>query len=126
MAPAPKTTAPHLKAQLQAIKRQLDSTTTSCQRQRDILTSKLRAQASEIDRLEAEKSDQLRGNSLLQSEVARLKRAQRTNVQDLAHIAAWLVSVAQAKGVALDPKTLEIMRRRGWDPTNRHAGAPRL
>ena len=98
----------------------------SCQRQRDILTSKLRTQASEIDRLEAEQAEQLRGNNLLQSEVSRLKRAQRTNVQDLAHIAAWLVSVAQAKGVALDLKTLAIMRRRGWDPANRQAGAPRL
>lgn len=126
MAPAPKTNAPHLKAQLHAIKRQLESTTTSCQRQREILTSKLRAQASDIDRLEAERSDQLRDNNRLQSEVARLKRAQRTNVQDLAHVSAWLVSLAQVKGVGLDGKTLEILRRRGWDPANRQAGVPRL
>ena len=65
-------------------------------------------------------------NNLLQSEVSRLKRAQRTNVQDLAHVSAWLVSIAQAKGVALDQATLEIFRRRGWHPSKRQAGAPRL
>jgi hypothetical protein len=126
VAPAPRTSAPHLKAQLEASKRQLESTSTSCQRQREILQSKLRSQACEIDRLEAENSEQRVANNLLQSEVSRLKRAQRTNVQDLAHIAAWLVSLAHAKGVPLDPATLEILRRRGWTPTKRQAGAPRL
>ena len=90
-----------------------------------MLQSQLRSQASEIDRLEAQNSEQRLSNNLLQSEVARLKRAQITNVQDLAHIAAWLVSIAQAKGVALDPATLKILRRRGWNPTKRQAGAPR-
>lgn len=126
VASAPKTNAPHLKAQLQATKHKLESRTASCQRQRELLQSKLRAQAAEIDRLEADNSEQRLSNNLLQSEVARLKRAQRTNIQDLAHIAAWLVSLAQAKGIALDPPTLEILRRRGWSPTNRQAGAPRL
>ncbi|MDE8668400.1 hypothetical protein PY310_07360 [Pseudarthrobacter sp. H3Y2-7] len=65
-------------------------------------------------------------NNLLQSEVSRLKRAQRINVQDLTHISAWLVALAQAKGVALDQATLEIFRRRGWQPTKRQAGVPRL
>ncbi|MET3173798.1 UNVERIFIED_ORG: chromosome segregation ATPase [Arthrobacter sp. UYCu721] len=126
MAPAPKTNAPHLKAQLQATRRKLEANTASSQHQREILRSKLRAQASDIDRLEAENSEQRLSNNLLQSEVARLKRAQRINVQDLAHIAAWLVSLTQAKGVALDPATLEILRRRGWTPTKRQAEAPRL
>jgi hypothetical protein len=125
-APAAKTIAPHLKAQLHATRRRLQAETDSCQRQNEILQSKLRSQASEIDRLEAVNSEQRLSNNQLQLEVARLKRAQIINVQDLAHIAAWLVSLANAKGVALDPATLEILRRRGWNPAKRRAGAPRL
>jgi hypothetical protein len=118
--------AADLQAQLEASKRQLESTTNSCQRHRQVLQSKLRSQACEIDRLQAENAEQRVSNNLLQSEVARLKRAQRINVQDLAHISAWLVSLSQAKGVALDQKSLEILRSRGWEPTRREAGAPRL
>lgn len=87
--------------------------------------SKLRTQSCEIDRLEAENSEQRQSNNVLQLEVARLKRAQRTNVQDLAHLAAWLVSLANAKGVALDPATLDILSRRGWRPSKRQARAAR-
>jgi hypothetical protein len=58
--------------------------------------------------------------------VARLKRAQQTNVQDLVHIAAWLISLANAKGVALDSKTLNILDRRGWNPSKRRSGASQL
>jgi chromosome segregation ATPase len=125
VAPVPKSLAPHLKAQLTATKRQLESKTKSCQRQREILQANLRSQAADVDRLEAENSEQRWSINLLQSEVARLKRAQRTNVQDLAHIAVWLVSLAQAKGIALDSATLEILRRRGWNPAKRQTGAPR-
>jgi chromosome segregation ATPase len=118
--------AKDLQAQLEATKRQLGSKTRTCQRHREALQSKLRSQASEIDRLNADNSEQRASNNLLQAEVARLKRAQRVNVQDLAHISAWLVSLAQAKGVALDQQTLEILHRRGWQPTKRQARAPRL
>jgi hypothetical protein len=107
------------------VKRQLVSRTRICQRRLEILQSKLRSQSCEADRLEAENSEQRRSNNLLQSEIARLKRAQRTNVQDLAHLAAWLVSLANAKGVALDPATLDILNRRGWHPSKRHARAAR-
>lgn len=124
--PATKTIAPHLKAQLYATRRRLQAETESCQHQCDLLKSSVRSQASELERLEAENSEQRLSNNGLQLEVARLKRAQITNVQDLAHLAAWLVSLANAKGVALDPATLEILRRRGWNPANRRAGAPRL
>ena len=124
-APAAKTIAPHLKAQLHATRRRLQSETESSQHQCELLQSKLRSQAEEIDRLEAADSELRLSNNGLQLEVARLKRAQITNVQDLAHLAAWLVSLANAKGVALDPATLEILRRRGWNPANRRAGAPR-
>lgn len=111
--------------ELKALKRKLATRTKICQRRVEILQSKLRAQSCEIDRLEAENSEQRRSNNVLQSEVARLKRAQRTNVQDLAHLAAWLVSLANAKGVALDPATLDILNRRGWHPSRRRARASR-
>lgn len=124
-APAAKTIAPHLKAQLHAVRRRLQAETDSCRHQCELLQSKLRSQAAQIDRLEAENAEQRLSNNQLQLEVARLKRAQITNVQDLAQIAAWLVSIANAKGVALDPATLAILRRRGWNPANRRAGAPR-
>lgn len=118
--------APHLKAQLQATKRRLESEENSHERQRSLIQSKLRTQSANIDRLEAENSEQRQSINLLQSEVARLKRAQQINVQDLAHTAAWLVSISRAKGIALDVRALEILRRRGWDPTRRQAGEPRL
>lgn len=125
-ASAARTSSAQLKVRIETTKRQQESTARRCQRQRDLLQSKLRSQATEIDRLEAENSEQRLSNNGLRLEVARLKRAQITNVQDLAHIAAWLVSLANAKGVALDPATLEIIRRRGWNPAKRQAGAPRL
>lgn len=87
-----------LQSRLEATKRELEQKTRSCQRHREVLQSKLRSQACEIDRIDAENSEQRYNINLLQSEVSRLKRAQRTNVQDLAHISAWLVSLAQAKG----------------------------
>jgi predicted RNase H-like nuclease (RuvC/YqgF family) len=107
-------------------KRQLVLRTKFCQRRVEILSSKLRSQSSEVDRLEAENSELRQRNNVLQAEVVRLKRAQRTNVQDLAHIAGWLVSLANAKGVALDAKTLNILDRRGWNPSKRRSGASRL
>ena len=127
-APLPKadSAATDLQAKRKAAERELESTKRSCQRHREVLQSKLRSQAGEIDRLNAESSEQRVSNNLLQSEISRLKRAQRTNVQDLMHISAWLISISQAKGVALDQATLEIFRRRGWHPAKRQAGAPRL
>jgi hypothetical protein len=112
--------------ELKAVKRQLATRTGICQRRVEILQSKLRSQSCEIERLEAENTELRQSNNVLQAEVIRLKRAQRTNVQDLAHIAAWLVSLANAKGVALDSTTLNILDRRGWNPGKRRSGAPRL
>ncbi|MEE2523832.1 hypothetical protein V1639_14660 [Pseudarthrobacter sp. J75] len=111
--------------ELKALQRKLETSTKICQRRVEILQSKLRSQSYEIDRLEAENSEQRQSNNVLQLEVARLKRAQRTNVQDLAHLAAWLVSLANAKDVALDPATLDILNRRGWHPSKRQARAAR-
>ncbi|MDQ0691454.1 hypothetical protein [Arthrobacter sp. W4I7] len=108
--------------ELRAVQRQLENKTKICQRRLETLQSKLRSQSCEIDRLEAENSELRQSNNVLQAEVIRLKRAQRTNVQDLAHIAAWLVSLANAKGVALDSATLRILERRGWNPSKRRSG----
>lgn len=113
-------------AELRASRRQLDATTKRCQQTIDALTTKLRAQSSDLHRLEAENSEQQARVNLLQREVARLKRAQRINVQDLAHVAARLVAVVQAKGLPLDPTTRDILRRRGWIPSKRPAGVRRL
>ncbi|MFF1880592.1 hypothetical protein ACFVVC_03870 [Pseudarthrobacter sp. NPDC058196] len=111
---------------LDAEKPETDTTTKICQRRNEILHSKLRAQSCEIDRLEAENSELRQSNNVLHAEVVRLKRAQRTNVQDLAHIAAWLVALANAKGVALDSRSLDILNRRGWSPSKRRTGTSRL
>ncbi|MFP3547815.1 hypothetical protein SB748_31030, partial [Rhizobium sp. SIMBA_035] len=67
----------------------------------DRLTTELRSQASELERLHAIYDELEIKNSLLHNEVLRLKRAQRTNIQDLAHVAAALVHVSKVKGVAL-------------------------
>lgn len=89
----------------------------------DALHTQLRSQSLDLDRLEADNADQQSRIGVLQGEFARLKRAQRTNVQDLAHVAARLVAVTQAKQVPLDTKTIEILRRRGWISNKRRAEA---
>ena len=90
----------------------------------DTLQTALRSQSSELERLEAENTEQHDRIRLLQTELARLKRAQRTNIQDLAHVAARLVAVSNAQRVALDRPTLEILRRRGWKPTRQQSPTP--
>lgn len=63
--------------------------------------------------------------SSLQGELAHLKRAQRINIKDLAHVAARLLAVTKVKGLPLDPGTIEILRRRGWISQKRRAEARR-
>jgi hypothetical protein len=46
-----------LRIELEGVKRQLETKTKAGKRQMEILQSKLRSQASEIDRLEAENSE---------------------------------------------------------------------
>jgi hypothetical protein len=91
----------------------------------DRLTTELRSQSSELERLHAIYVELETRNSLLHNEVLRLKRAQRTNVQDLAHVAAALVHFSRAKGIALDPTSVSILRRRGWLPGKPQARASR-
>lgn len=109
-----------------ATRQRLDAMTKTHQETIDALQTKLRSQSGDIDRLEAENAERQSRISLLQGEVARLKRAQRINVQDLSHVAARLVAMAQAKGLPLDPKTRDILRSRGWIPSERPAGVRRL
>lgn len=89
----------------------------------DRLLTELRSQSSELERLHALYDELETRNGLLHNEVLRLKRAQKTNVQDLARVAAVLLQISRAKGIALDPVTLDILRRRGWLPARNRAGA---
>ncbi len=89
----------------------------------DRLLTELRSQSSELERLHAIYGELETRNGLLHNEVLRLKRAQRTNVQDLARVAAVLLQISRAKGIALDPVTLDILRRRGWLPSRNRTGA---
>ncbi|NWL12172.1 hypothetical protein DM793_12860 [Paenarthrobacter nitroguajacolicus] len=89
----------------------------------DRLLTELRSQSSELERLHAIYGELETRNGLLHNEVLRLKRAQRTNVQDLARVAAVLLQVSRTKGIALDPATLDILRRRGWLPGRPRTGA---
>jgi uncharacterized small protein (DUF1192 family) len=106
--------ASQLASEPRATRRQSDATANRFQQTVDALQTQLRSQSLDLDRVEADNAEQQARISILQSELARLKRAQRTNVQDLAHVAARLVAVTQAKQVPLDTKTIEILRRRGW------------
>ncbi len=99
--------------------------TEACRVRVDRLTTELRSQSSELERLHAIYDELDTRNGLLHNEVLRLKRAQRTNVQDLAHVAAALMQVSKMKGVALDPTTVGILRRRGWLPSKSRTGALR-
>ncbi|MDR6438738.1 uncharacterized protein YydD (DUF2326 family) [Paenarthrobacter nicotinovorans] len=88
----------------------------------DRLLTELRSQSSELERLHAIYDELETKNGLLHNEVLRLKRAQRTNVQDLARVAAVLLQISRAKGIALDPVTLDLLRRRGWLPSKTRSG----
>jgi hypothetical protein len=86
------------------------------------LLTELRSQSSELERLHAVYGELETRNGLLHNEVLRLKRAQRTNVQDLARVAVVLLQISRTKGIALDAVTLDILRRRGWLPAKTRTG----
>lgn len=102
-----------------------DASTTRCRRAIDHLQIRLRSQSLDLEHAEAVNAEQQARISSLQGELAHLKRAQRINIKDLAHVAARLVAVTKAKGLSLDPVTVEILRRRGWISQKRKAEAPR-
>ena len=117
--------ASHLFVEGHGPERRVDVSNSRRQHTVDELQTQLRSQASDVEHLEAVNAEQRIRISSLLGELAHLKRAQRINVQDLAHIAARLVAVVQAKGLPLDPKTVEILRRRGWMSSKRRSEARR-
>ena len=117
--------APHLFVEEHGAERRVDVSDGRSQKTVEGLQTQLRSQASDLEHLEAVNAEQRIRISSLLGELAHLKRAQRINVQDLAHVAARLVAVVQAKGLPLDPKTVEILRRRGWMSSKRRSEARR-
>lgn len=102
-----------------------EAATRRCQRAIDDLQTKLRSQSLDLEHAEAVNAEQQARIGSLQRELAHLKRAQRINIKDLAHVAARLLALTKAKGLPLDPGTVEILRRRGWISQKRRAGAMR-
>ena len=115
----------HLFVEEHGAERRVDVSDGRSQKTVEGLQTQLRSQASDLEHLEAVNAEQRLRINGLQGELAHLKRAQRINVQDLAHVAARLVAVVQAKGLPLDPKSVEILRRRGWMSSKRRSEARR-
>lgn len=112
-------------AQPSARRRHRDAATTRCQHAVDELHSRLRSLALDLEHAEAVNAEHQARIGSLQRELAHLKRAQRINIKDLAHVAARLLAVTKAKGLPLDQRTVEILRRRGWISQKRRAEARR-
>jgi chromosome segregation ATPase len=108
-----------------ARRRRREAAIIICKRAIDDLQTRLRSLSLDLEHAEAVNAEQQARISNLQTELAHLKRAQRINIKDLAHVAARLVAVTKAKGLPLDPGTVEILRRRGWISQKRRAGAMR-
>jgi septal ring factor EnvC (AmiA/AmiB activator) len=106
-------------------RRHLETATKRCQRAIDELQTKLRSQSQDLEHVEAVNAEHQARISSLHEELAHLKRAQRINIKDLAHVAARLIAITKAKGLPLDAGTIEILRRRGWISQKRRAGAIR-
>lgn len=91
----------------------------SRQRQ-DSLRNQLRAQAVDIDRLEAENAEQRDVIRNLRADVARLQSIQQTDARDLVHLGGKLLALTQATGVELHNSTKALFRRRSWTATKRN------
>lgn len=88
----------------------------------DSLRTQLRAQSVDIDRLEAENSEQRAAMKDLHTDLDRLQAAQRIDAQDLVHLASRLLALAQTAGVEFDNSTKALFRRRGWTVRNGQDG----
>lgn len=115
----------HSPAESRARRRHREASTKRCQRVIDDLQARLRSQSQDLEHVEAVNAEQQARISSLRVELAHLKRAQRINVKDLAHVAARLLDITKAKGLPLDPGTIEILRRRGWLSQRRRTEARR-
>lgn len=82
--------------------------------------NQLRAQAVDIDRLEAENAEQREVIRNLRADLARLQSIQQTDSHDLVHLAGRLLAVSHATGVELHSSTKALFRRRGWTATKRN------
>ena len=89
----------------------------------DSVRSKLRTQATEVDRLEAENADQRTIIKNLRADVARLKAVQQADAQDLIHLAGRLLAISKSTGIELDNTTKDLFRRRGWNTAARKTEA---
>lgn len=86
----------------------------------DSLRGQLRSQAEDIDRLEAENTEQRDVIRDLRADLARLQNIQQTDSQDLVHLAGRLLALTQTTGVELHNNTKALFRRRGWTATSRN------
>jgi uncharacterized coiled-coil protein SlyX len=92
----------------------------SSQQGQDSLRKQLRAQAVDIDRLEAENAEQRGVIRNLRADLARLQTIQQTDAHDLVHLAGRLLAVSHTTGVELHNSTKALFRRRGWTATKRN------
>lgn len=90
----------------------------------DSVRSQLRTQATDIDRLEAQNSEQRAIVWNLRIDLDRLQTIQRTDTHDLIHLAGKLLALTQDVGVELDNSTKQLFRRRGWTATTQAAQKP--
>lgn len=88
---------------------------------RDSLRKQLRAQAVDIDRLEAENAEQRNVIRNLRTDLARLQNNQQTDSLDLVHLAGRLLAASRTTGVELHNSTKALFRRRGWMATSSQA-----
>ena len=102
-------------------RRRHEAATKRYQHAIDELQTRLRSLSLDLEHAEAVNAEQQERISSLQRELAHLKRAQRINIKDLAHVSARLLAVTKAKGLPLDPGTIETLRRRGWISQKRRA-----
>ena len=90
----------------------------------DSFQARLRLQAVDIERLEAEVAEQRATTQNLRLELDRLQANRKTDAQDLVQLAGKLLALSRAAGVELDLSTKELFRRRGWSSSARRGQQP--
>ncbi|PVZ60838.1 hypothetical protein [Arthrobacter sp. H-02-3] len=91
----------------------------SCRQSEETLRTQLRSQSADLDHQEAENTEQRTAIEGLRAEVIRFQTVQRTDAQDLIHLAGRLLALSHASGVGLDNATKDLFRRRGWTASAR-------
>lgn len=98
----------------------LTAALASSKQSQDSLRNQLRTQAVDIDRLEAENTEQRDVIRNLRADLARLQNIQQTDSHDLVHLAGRLLAISRATGVELHSSTKALFRSRGWTATKRN------